>query len=439
MRKNKSWLFKNIIILTSSFIVLIILITMGIVYYWSFYHFSNIFEDRIIDEYTIEDNEELGVKNEWILGVTTDSIDVLEAIHGKKVANNIVDNAMSQKEITKLYKEKVGNKHLIYMIDLDTENGEFIYKYSVIKDIYAEVFPQIAFSFLIFAILLFFISYMYTKFLSNQLYTNIDKLVIYTEEFSKDISTNPINLDTGDKRLQELGHAFNEMNKSLNEKEDLQQSTLEYISHEMKTPIMIIESYANSAKDGIFPKDDLDSSLDTIINQADRMKNKVNTLMTVARVNSSPIKDNDYKNLNVLTSINNMLTDLMRLLKDKTLKLYIDEDIYLYGDIDKIQILLENLIENQIKYSDSFMSIRGFINENKTNLLFYNDGAMIDDDIKDEIFKSFIKGPNGINGLGLSICNTIANQHKGELSLISTKRGTLFKLEFPIEIDPKSN
>lgn len=432
MKKKKSWLFKNITILTSSFIVLIILITMGIVYYWSFHHFSNVFEDRIIDEYTIEDNEELGVKNEWILGVTTDSIDVLEAIHGKNVASNIVDNAISQKEITKLYKEKVGNKHLIYMIDLDTENGEFIYKYSVVKDIYAEVFPQIAFSFLIFAILLFFISYIYTKSLSNQLYTNIDKLVIYTEEFSKDISTNPINLETGDKRLQELGYAFNQMNKTLNEKEGLQQSTLEYISHEMKTPIMIIESYANSAKDGIFPKDDLDSSLDTIINQADRMKNKVNTLMTVARVNSSSIKEVDYKRLNLLNSINNIVGNLMHLLKDKNLKLYIDKDLYLYGDIDKIQILLENLVENQLKYSDNFISIRGFINGNKTSLLFYNDGAMIDDNIKDEIFKSFIKGVNGTNGLGLSICKTIVNQHKGELTLVPTVRGTLFKIDLPI-------
>lgn len=432
MKNNRSWIFKRITVLTSFFIVSVILIAIGIVYYWSYYHFSNIFEDRIIDEYTIKDNEELGIKNEWILGVTTDSVDILEATHGEVVAGRIVKNALSQEEITKLYKEKVGEKHLIYMIDLDTENGEFIYKYSVIKDIYAEMFPQIASSFLIFALILFLISYIYTKFLSNQLYTNIDKLVSYTEEFSKDISTNPIILDTGDKRLQELGHAFNKMNRKLNEKEQLQQSSLEYISHEMKTPIMIIESYANSARDGIFPKGDLDNTLDTIIKQTARMKNKVDILMTVVRVNSTPMEEINYKHINLLNAVSNIMTDLMGILKDKKIKLYIDEDLSLYGDSEKIQILLENLIENQIKYSDKLISIRAFKKDGKVILLFYNDGDRVDENIRGELFKPFIKGVKGSNGLGLSICKTIARQHGGEISLIPTIRGTLFKVGFPL-------
>ena len=47
---------------------------LGIIYYWSFYHYNHIFEDRVIDEQNLKYDEELGIKNEWLLGVTTDSI-----------------------------------------------------------------------------------------------------------------------------------------------------------------------------------------------------------------------------------------------------------------------------------------------------------------------------------------------------------------------------
>ena len=82
----------------------------------------------------------MGIKNEWILGVTTDSIDVVEGIHGAKVAQQIQEHAHEQEEVKELYRETIDEKHLLYTIELNTKNGETLYKYSIIKDIYTETF-----------------------------------------------------------------------------------------------------------------------------------------------------------------------------------------------------------------------------------------------------------------------------------------------------------
>ena len=98
-------------------------------------------------------------KNEWLLGVSTDSIDVLEATYNEETRDHIYQQALNQQEIEKFYREKIDNKELIYCISLTPKNGEFFYKYSVIRDLYHEVFPYIVGSLAAFVILLVFILY----------------------------------------------------------------------------------------------------------------------------------------------------------------------------------------------------------------------------------------------------------------------------------------
>ena len=89
MKKKQQGFRKRILLGTTLFIVIITLLSLAVVYYWSFYHFSHLFEDRVIDAYTFQKNQELGVENEWILGITTNSIDVVESVHGENTAREI--------------------------------------------------------------------------------------------------------------------------------------------------------------------------------------------------------------------------------------------------------------------------------------------------------------------------------------------------------------
>lgn len=115
--KNKT-IRAKIILSTIVFILGVAGISLTVVYYWSFYHFSKIFEDRVIDEYTFEKKKDMGIENEWILGVTTDSIDVIRSVHGPNVARTMEEQAKHQEELSKLYKATIDNKHLLYNIHL---------------------------------------------------------------------------------------------------------------------------------------------------------------------------------------------------------------------------------------------------------------------------------------------------------------------------------
>ena len=426
--KNNQWLYSRFFIPNIIFIAIVSFLSLGIIYYWSFYHFSNIFEDRVIDEYTLKYSEDLGIKNEWLLGVTTHSVDVLEATHGKATRDYIESCALEQEEIYKLYKEKVDGKHLIYTISLDNSNGEFLYKYSVIKDIYAEIFPNIAITFAVFSVFIMFLSYIYVKFVSGKLYSSINKLEEYAHKLAAlDLDAEPVEIVTNDRSIKSLAETFKEMQIKLSEKEKLQKTTLQYISHEMKTPIMIIESYTTSAKDGIYPKDTLEASLDTILAQAERMKIKVASLLKIVELNTKDIIKTCF-NLSELA--NNIITNYkMQINSIANYIVDIQPDVMVSADKEKIQILIENLVENQFKYCKELIAIRIFRNKDKTILLFFNDGYKISENLKSKLFMPFVKGYNDSNGLGLSICKTILLQHKSDIKIIDTNFGTLFKIE----------
>ena len=76
---------KRMLISSAFFILIVTLLCLGVVYYWSFFHFSHLFEDRVIDQLTFQKKIRIWEsKNEWILGVTTDSIDVVEGDSWRK-------------------------------------------------------------------------------------------------------------------------------------------------------------------------------------------------------------------------------------------------------------------------------------------------------------------------------------------------------------------
>ncbi len=408
-------------------------VSLFVVYYWSFFHFSQIFEDRVIDEYTFAKKQDMGVENEWILGVTTDSIDVVQGIHKDNVANTLKEKAEKQKEPEKLYRETIDGKHLLYTIRLDTNEGETLYHYSIIKDIYAEIFPHIVMSFLTFFIFLTLISLFYIHMISKGFYEDISILRSYTKKIAEGSDTEPLEISTKDDALQDLVSDLCIMKESLDKEAAMRQTTLQYISHEMKTPIMIIEGYAASAIDGIYPKGTPEESMKTIIAQTERMKQKVQDLLTIVRLESAPAAAKK-ENIAVKSYILHILT-LLNQEKKQNVFLHIPEEVIIEENQERFKILVENLITNQLKYAKTFLSVSYQESAEKHILYFYNDGVQIPEEIRKTLFQPFVKGYNGSSGLGLSICKSIMNQIGGSIFLKDTKKGTLIVVEFLKETD----
>lgn len=421
---------KRMLISTVFFIFIITILCLGAVYYWSFFHFKYLFEDRVIDQYTFQKNQDMGVKNEWILGVTTDSIDVVEGIHGPKVAQHLQNRAQKQQENTELYRETIDGKHLLYTIELNTQNGEMLYKYSIIKDIYAETFPQIAVSLFILAVIIIGISSLYSNILSHDFYNGVHRLRGYSKKIAQGKHIEPIDIKTCDQEFQALAKDLEIMRCTLEKNDENRQQVLQYISHELKTPLMIIEGYASSALDGYYPKGTLEDSLNTILTQSDRIKNRVQDLLTIVHLTSLDTSE-DLEEIAILPCIQETVTLLGKDSHIQNWHINVKNDLFVYGSHEHIMILLENLISNQIKYGNSVSIISQ--SESKTHhiIKFYNDGPKIPKEIQPELFKPFVKGSSQGSGLGLPICQRIMNQLNGNIRLDNSSDGTVFILEFP--------
>lgn len=426
--------YKKIFIISVIFAFAIAVFALGIIYYWSFYHYNHIFEDRVIDEQNLKYDEELGIKNEWLLGVTTDSIDVLEATYNEDIKNHIYRKALSQQEVEKFYREKIDNKELIYCISLTPQNGEFFYKYSVIRDLYHEIFPYIVASLIGFVILLVIILYFYFQFVEKQFSSELTQLQAYAQKLENlDLNIEPVKPCNSNNLIEALENSFYEMHIKLLKKEQLQKSSLQYISHEMKSPIMIIESYAVSAKEKIYPIGTLDDSLNIILDQTARMKEKVSSLLNYVTLSTKEIQKEIFSLSDMFETILNDYHTQIYVLKHAYF--HIQPQLNIFADKQKIRIVLENILENQLKYKDSQIAIRAYQNQkDQLIMLFYNDGESISPELKKQIFIPFAKGYNGANGLGLSITKMILLQHQGDIALLSTRKGTLFRITIPMSV-----
>lgn len=433
MKKQHGFRWK-MVLSSICFILIVSGLSLGIVYYWSFYHFSNLFEDRVIDSYTFQKNQDMGIKNEWILGVTTDSIDVVESIHDQTVAHQIQHNAELQTKPEQLYRETIDGKHLLYLIKLDVKNGETIYKYSIIKDIYAEIFPQIVLTLLGFAAIISALSVGFISVVSKELYGSIRQLRGYTRQITEGRHVAAIDVQTHDSEFQALVGDLESMKNTLEKEASARQSTLQFLSHEMKTPLMIVEGYAASASDGIYPKGDLKASMETIMVQTERMKQRLQDLLTIVRIDSSPA-DDDQRSVQLLPYVQEILTLFDAELENKVVSVDISDRVSVWGNPERLKILLENLISNQVKYAEHEIRIWEESGNDSTLIRFYNDGHPIPDEIRDTLFQPFVKGSAEGSGLGLSICKNIMTQMGGRITLDEIQSGVQFTLVFTHDID----
>ncbi|MDO5746862.1 MAG: HAMP domain-containing sensor histidine kinase [Actinomycetaceae bacterium] len=355
--KEATWLFKRTVTIFVPVFIVVFFMGSVILYWGSYYYFGSIFEDRVIDEYTYEKQKELGIENEWIVGVTAHNIDVVQAVHGDKVRDLVQQLEEKQTAKKQVYREKIDNKRLLIMIELDNSKGERIYRYSIIRDMYMEVLPGITLFFFIFLLAIFLLMLLFYKKLSDHLYTNISIIKEQSAELATDIySASEIHVETGDEDVKSLAASFNRMKKRLIEKDENQQSMIRFISHELKTPTMVIKGYAQAGSDDLYPKGTPKASFEVIKQQADRIDERTHTLMRVSEYLYERGKEKDRCPI-VLADLLAKVIDMVTPLTDIAIQVECDKAITIEGYETLLSILCENLINNQIRYCDSFITI----------------------------------------------------------------------------------
>ena len=214
--------------------------------------------------------------------------------------------------------------------------------------------------------------------------------------------------------IGEVADALRDMDAELKKQNREKQEMIQNISHDLKTPIATIKSYGESIKDGIYPYDTLEKSVDVIIEHADRLEKKVQSLIILNKMDylSDDIDPDASVDMNKI--IDKVILSLKVVRPEITLTKDADPDVEFHGTEEPWRIVIENLIDNGLRYAISH--IRVTLKENE--LCVINDGDPIKDEDLDRIFHPYEKGTNGKFGLGLSIvykvCTTYGYQVDAE-------------------------
>jgi len=237
------------------------------------------------------------------------------------------------------------------------------------------------------------------------------------------IGNNHYKTEIKTKRHDEIGEIVDNiesMRKQIIENEKQKQEIIQGVSHDLKTPIAIIQSYAEAIKDDMCDPKEAAAITEK---ECKRLNIKVTNLLRITRLNYIGVKsqNNEKTKMDVLIKEIVLLYSYQTNLKIQT-KLNSVEYI---GDRESWLVVLENLLDNAIRYGKT----KVVITLDSKQLTVLNDGSTISEKHMPNIFKAYEKGSNGNFGLGLSIVKKTVELFGYKIRAKNINEGVLFIIE----------
>ena len=227
------------------------------------------------------------------------------------------------------------------------------------------------------------------------------------------------------------------------ESERIYKTLLNSVSHEMRTPLSAIKGFSSALldKDLITDLDKIRTIAEEISLGVERLDYVVQNLLDMSRLESGNLKLKlDYAD--VVETLSTAVRKVKKFHGEKVVTLNAQKDLPLiYVDYFLIEQTFENIIRNSFIYTPgaSPLEIQVEKEENFINVIITDYGAGIRSSDPEDIFKKFFREKPqeaGGLGLGLSICKSILELHKGYISVENLPgKGASFTLKIPRELD----
>jgi PAS domain S-box-containing protein len=229
----------------------------------------------------------------------------------------------------------------------------------------------------------------------------------------------------------------------LQEAEDLKQTLLSVISHELKTPVSIIKGYAGTLarEDADWDQDTLADGLAVIEEEADRLDRLITNLLDASRLQAGGLKLR-LSFLDLADLAQSAVNKLQTTTADHTFDVHFPNDYPpVRGDFERLREVLTNLIGNAIKYSPDggLIIVGGELGRKNTVRLYVRDeGIGISPADQERVFERLYRVDNRLarqtpgTGLGLYLVKAVVEAHGGRVWVDSTPgKGSTFWVELP--------
>lgn len=244
----------------------------------------------------------------------------------------------------------------------------------------------------------------------------------------------------GEDEIARLGETFDEMADSIERDRELERRLTTDVAHELRTPLMAIQSTVEAMVDGVFEADE--ERLETVNSEVQRLSRLVDAILKLSRLEnrSTPMKKE-------VVDVGELITGIVAtheaFVADSglTLTYEMEDGVRVMGDADMIRQATANLISNAVRYTPEggHITVRVRKGDIMASIVVQDTGIGLSPDEAKMVFSRFWRADAGRTresgglGIGLSVVKEIVDRHNGWVQVEGRKgEGACFTIHIPL-------
>ena len=225
-----------------------------------------------------------------------------------------------------------------------------------------------------------------------------------------------------------LGFRFG---RDIEKEAERQQTFFQNASHELKTPLMAIQGYAEGIQAGVM---DTASAAEVILKESDRMTELVDELLDISKIDMGrqPLTLSEM-------DVRELLYDSIRAVEPAAAGggITITPDfpetpVMVSCDDTRLRRAVTNILSNGVRYARSELRLTCRTDKRHVTIWIQDDGDGIAEEDLPHIFDRFYMGKNGKSGIGLALTKEIIHLHKGTIRAYNGDGGAVFEISIPV-------
>ena len=225
-----------------------------------------------------------------------------------------------------------------------------------------------------------------------------------------------------------LGFRFG---RDIEKEAERQQTFFQNASHELKTPLMAIQGYAEGIQAGVM---DTASAAEVILAESDRMTELVDELLDISKIDMGrqPLTLSEM-------DVRELLYDSIRAVEPTAAAggITITPDfpetpIMVSCDDTRLRRAVTNILSNGVRYARSELRLTCRTDKRNATIRIQDDGDGIAEEDLPHIFDRFYMGRSGKSGIGLALTKEIIHLHKGMIRAYNGDSGAVFEISIPV-------
>lgn len=225
-----------------------------------------------------------------------------------------------------------------------------------------------------------------------------------------------------------LGFRFG---RDIEKEAERQQTFFQNASHELKTPLMAIQGYAEGIQAGVM---DTGGAAEVILAESDRMTELVDELLDISKI------DMGRQQLALSeTDIRELLYDSIRAVEPAAAASGItivpdfpEEPVMVSCDDTRLRRAVTNILTNGFRYARSELCLTCRVDKHHVTIRIQDDGDGIAEADLPHIFDRFYMGKSGKSGIGLALTKEIIHLHRGTIRAYNGETGAVFEITLPM-------